>query len=367
MKKIVWGILSMITLIACSNSGSLDKATYDKLADGLYANIKTNQGDMLVQLEFEKTPVTVANFVGLAEGKIENKAKKKGEKFYEKLTFHRVIKDFMIQGGDPDGTGSGGPGYTFADEVDSTLTFDKKGILAMANSGPATNGSQFFITDAATPFLNGKHTIFGHVVNGMDIITKIASVKKGMGDKPETAVVINKIEIIRKGAKAKKFDAAKVFAARNDQEMTQKSQAMGMQMQQKARELMLAKMKADAVVKQKELKDYLAKAQSTPSGLKYVILQEGTGEVYKMGENATVHYNLFLEDGMLLDSSYKRGQPLQFQLAEGGMIKGFLEAVTTFKKGSKVMVIVPPSLGYGNRENGPIKANSTLYFEIEIL
>lgn len=174
-----------------------EKMDYSK---GLFANIKTAKGEILIYLEMDKTPLTVANFVGLAEGEIENDAKGKGEPFYNGLKFHRVIADFMIQGGDPMGNGMGGPGYKFQDEFHPTLKHDRPGILSMANSGPATNGSQFFITHKATPWLDGRHSVFGHVVEGQEVVDAIAQ-----GD------VIEKIEIIRKGKDAKKFDAAAIF------------------------------------------------------------------------------------------------------------------------------------------------------------
>lgn len=169
--------------------------------DGLYAQINTTKGKIVIKLTPEKTPLTVANFVGLAEGKIENTSKKKGEPYYNGIKFHRVIKDFMIQGGDPTGTGSGGPGYSFKDEFDPSLKHDRAGTLSMANAGPGTNGSQFFITHKETPWLNGKHSVFGYVVEG-----------QGTVDLIEQGDVINSIDIIRVGKSAEKFDAAKVFA-----------------------------------------------------------------------------------------------------------------------------------------------------------
>lgn len=196
MKK-PFTLLLLFSIIACVSAVN----PQDNLEDGLYAKITTDKGEMLLDLEYEKTPLTVANFVGLAEGKIKNTAKAEGVPYYDGLTFHRVIGDFMIQGGDPTGNGTGGPGYKFQDEIDPTLKHDRPGTLSMANAGPGTNGSQFFITHKATPHLDGRHTVFGYIVKGQEVVNAIRQ-----GDK------INSIEIIRVGDKAKKFDSAKVFA-----------------------------------------------------------------------------------------------------------------------------------------------------------
>lgn len=200
MKKIIL----VVTLLLPTVNSFAGKENKPKLEKGLYAEIETNKGKILVQLEFEKTPLTVANFVGLAEGKIKNTAKKEGVPYYDSLKFHRVIPNFMIQGGDPKGNGMGGPGYAFKDECLPEFQFTGPGILAMANSGPKTNGSQFFITHVTTPWLNGMHTIFGHVISGQDVVNAIQQ-----GD------TIIHIKIIRKGKLAKKFKADKVFAELN--------------------------------------------------------------------------------------------------------------------------------------------------------
>ncbi len=200
MKKIIFAL----TFLFVALSSFAGKEKKPKLEKGLYAEIETSKGIILVKLEFEKTPLTVANFVGLAEGKIKNTAKPEGVKFYDGLKFHRVIPNFMIQGGDPQGTGMGGPGYAFKDECLPELKFDRPGLLAMANSGPKTNGSQFFITHVPTTWLNGKHTIFGNVISGQDVVNAIQQ-----GD------LIVHIKIIRKGKAAKKFKAEKVFAELN--------------------------------------------------------------------------------------------------------------------------------------------------------
>ena len=191
--KISFGLLFIGLISSCGGP-------YKHLNDGLYAKIKTNKGAIMVNLTYDKTPLTVANFVGLAEGKIENNVKPIGQPYYDGISFHRVIADFMIQGGDPTGSGSGGPGYQFKDEFHPDLKHNRAGTLSMANAGPGTNGSQFFITHKATSWLNGKHSVFGYVVEGQDIVNAIQQ-----GDQ------INTIEVIRKGKGAETFDAADTF------------------------------------------------------------------------------------------------------------------------------------------------------------
>lgn len=194
MKKIV---ILTLALIGFSNLG----LSQEKKVEGIFAEFNTSKGKITVQLEYQKTPITVANFMTLAEGKNSQiTGALKGKPFYDGLKFHRVISDFMIQGGCPKGDGSGDPGYKFDDEFVADLKHSGKGILSMANAGPKTNGSQFFITHKATPHLDGRHTVFGHVTSGLDVVDKI--VKDD---------VINTVKIIRIGKDAKKFNAEKVF------------------------------------------------------------------------------------------------------------------------------------------------------------
>lgn len=196
--------IAILILIAATAMSGISFKKKEKLPPGLYAEISTNKGKILLWLEYEKTPLTVANFAGLAEGKIKNTFRKPGEPYYDGLTFHRVIANFMIQGGDPAGNGTGGPGYQFKNEIVPELKHEGPGILAMANAGPNTNGSQFYITHVTTAWLDGGYTVFGHVVKGQDVVNAIVQ-----GDKIES------IKIIRKGKKAKKFNAAKVFGELN--------------------------------------------------------------------------------------------------------------------------------------------------------
>ncbi len=322
------------------------KSQYSHLKDGLYAKLITNKGDIMLSLEFEKTPITVGNFIGLAEGKLKNSAKEEDVPYYDGIKFHRVIKDFMIQGGDPTGTGSGGPGYKFADEIHTDLIHDKPGILSMANSGPDTNGSQFFITHKATPWLNGKHTVFGSVID---------SISQSVVDSIAQNDAITKVEIIRIGEKAEKFDGVKIF---NEalKEFKKKQEELKIEQEKEAK-----KFKAQTI-------KWLKNAKTTKSGLKYIILEKGKGKRAKKKKNVKVHYTLKLENGKKIDSSYDRKQPIDIKIGVGQVIKGWDEGILLLKEGSKAMFIVPSHLGYGeNGAGGVIPPNATLYFEVELL
>ncbi|WP_354508631.1 peptidylprolyl isomerase [Moheibacter stercoris] len=369
MKKIISILTAAVFFASCSTvkiPNSMSKEEYNNLKDGLYAQMETSKGNMTIELFEEEAPLTVANFVGLAEGTKENKAKPLGTPFYDGIIFHRVIKDFMIQGGDPDGKGTGGPGYDFEDEFFSDKKHDKKGILSMANAGPGTNGSQFFITEVATPWLDGRHTVFGQVIDGLDVIDAIVSVEKGAQDRPKEDIVMNKVSIIKKGDKYKNYDGGKAFeaakAAYPKKLADFKEAEKARQEAEKAKELAEAKVEID---RQQEL---TAKAQSTASGLKYFIEKEGTGEMPKHGDELNVHYTLRLNDGIVLDSSFGRNMPLTATVGVTQLIQGWMEALTLFKKGTKVFLIIPPELGYGAQgAGGIIPPNATLYFDMEIL
>ena len=340
MKKSI--LLLGITVIAScmfaqkekQKAGNMDKEFLKKQADGIYAKFETNKGHIYTVLEFKKTPMTVANFVGLAEGKIKNTAKGEGVRFYDGLKFHRVIPNFMIQGGCPQGNGMGDPGYKFPDEIDSTLKHSGPGILSMANSGPATNGSQFFITHLATTWLDGKHTVFGHVVEGMDVVNKIA-----------TNDTIIKVTILRKGKEAEGFDAPKIF--------------------EKEKVVVAERNAAKEKTAKEAIDKMFVNAKTTASGLKYVMENEGAGNSPVATSNVTVHYTGKFMDGKIFDSSVQRGQPASFGLNQ--VIPGWTEGLQLMKEGGKAKFLIPPALGYGENGGGPIPPNSTLIFEVELI
>jgi len=307
------------------------------MQDGLYAKFNTNKGTILVNLEFEKTPGTVGNFVALAEGNMENSVKAQGTPYYDGLKFHRVIADFMIQGGCPQGTGTGDPGYKFDDEFHPDLKHDKPGILSMANSGRGTNGSQFFITHIATDWLDGNHTVFGNVVEGQAIVDAISQ-----GDYIET------LDIVRVGAAAEKFNAIEAFRAFEG-----------------AREKRIAEERA---AKAAELDKYSAGFEQTESGLRYQILQKGDGAQAEKGKTVSVHYKGSLIDGTVFDSSYKRNEPIDFSLGMGQVIPGWDEGVSLLKVGDKARFVIPSDLAYGSRgAGGAIPPNATLIFDVELM
>lgn len=368
-------LLAIVALImaSCKTSQRAD------LGDGLFADIKTSKGDIIVRLEQDKTPVTVANFVSLAEGTNPFVSDTyKGKKYYDGLTFHRVMKDFMIQGGDPTASGTGNPGYKFMDEFNDSLVHDKKGVLSMANSGPTTNGSQFFITHKPTPWLDKKHSVFGSVVEGMDVLDSIANVEVDAGNKPVNPVTMNTIEIIRNGKEARKFDAVAIMTDYFDKE----EERLAAVEKEKAEKLAIVnKMKAEFAA---TLQTQKAKAKALPSGLKVLVLEEGTGDKPEVGQQVNVMYAGYLMDGTLFDSNYEevarkygvfdtnRAQaggympiPMDYS-PESRLIAGFREGLLTMKVGDEVRLFIPSHLGYGPQGGGPIPPNADLVFDLEI-
>lgn len=349
-------LLSFVTLFAsCTKS-------YDNLQEGLYANIETSKGSIVIKLEFEKVPNTVANFVTLAEGKNPFVSEEfKGKPFYDGLKFHRVIADFMIQGGDPNGDGSGGPGYKFKDEFHPDLKHSKAGILSMANAGPSTNGSQFFITHKETPWLDNLHTVFGEVVEGIEIVNAI-----------ESDDLIEKITIIRIGNNAKKFDAVKIF--KNYYSLVEK-------------EIIEAEEKAKQIIeeKAKEITILKTSGTKTKSGLIYKIIKKGSNNKPSNGTQVNINYAGFLENGQLFDTSYEdiaklfgkyniqRAQqggytPIPSTIGNLQFIPGFIEGINMMNFGDKLMLYIPSELGYGQEGAGDvIPPNANIVFEIELL
>ncbi len=351
--------------------------------DGIFAQFETTKGTILIELQYTKTPITVANFVSLAEGtNTAVKADLKGKPFYNGLKFHRVIKDFMIQGGDPLGNGSGDPGYKFKDEF-TDLKHNKGGILSMANSGPGTNGSQFFITHKETPWLDGKHTVFGNLVSGMDVVNKI-----------EQNDVIKKVTIIKNGAAAKAFNATKIFsdyfANKGDDDKKQamldaENRKKQMEQMEIAKKEYTVKYGAVMAAKVASLAKTKAAATKSESGLEYNIVK-GTGKKPVDGTTIYIHYAGYLEDGSLFDSSYEEVnktfgkfdqnraiqngyQPFPFQFGKkDGLIPGFLEGINLMSLGDKATLFIPSKLGYGAQgAGGVIPPNANLIFELEML
>ena len=304
--------------------------------NGIYAKFTTPKGEILVQLEHEKAPGTVGNFVALAEGNLENAITQQGTPYYDGLEFHRVIPDFMIQGGCPQGTGTGNPGYKFDDEFHPDLKHDAPGKLAMANSGPGTNGSQFYITHVPTPWLDNKHTVFGSVIEGQDVVD---SVKQGNE---------MSLEVIRVGAEAENFNAVQAFRTFEG-----------------SRE----KREAEEKVKQKELLDSVAKGYAeTASGLRYQILQKGDGKQATKGAGVSVHYKGQLLDGTVFDSSYKRKQPIDFNVGVGQVIAGWDEGIQLLQVGDKARFVILSDLAYGSAgAGGVIPPDATLIFDVELM
>ncbi|MBV2225044.1 MAG: peptidylprolyl isomerase [Cloacibacterium sp.] len=355
MKKIFLLTIAIITLINCTpiyKKMNIDKDFYNGLQDGVYAKMETSKGELIIQFFDQEAPVTVANFVGLAQGTIENKAKAKGVPYYDGIVFHRVIKNFMIQGGDPQGTGMGDPGYKFDDEKND-LKHEGKGYLSMANSGPNTNGSQFFITEVPTPWLDGRHTIFGKVIKGEDVIDAIANSETGAQDRPKEEIKIVKVTVFTKGDAYEKYDAAKIF---NE----------GKAKIQENNKAYIAKQEEEAAKKLEGLK---AGMTTTASGLMYKITKSNPeGKAPKAGDMVSVHYAGKLTNGQEFDNSFKRGEPIEIPIGVGQVIKGWDEGIQLLKEGEAATLLIPSELGYGTRgAGGVIPQNAWLIFDVELV
>jgi len=362
----VLALFLILNLISC-------KVQYPDLEDGIYAEIITSKGIMLAKLEKDKAPVTVANFVALAEGNnsmVKNEYKKK--RFYNGTIFHRVIDGFMIQGGDPLGTGKGNPGYKFKGEFHPDLKHDKGGVLSMANSGPNTNGSQFFITEVPKPHLDNGYNVFGELILGLDVQDSISNVKVDNKNKPLTPVLIEELNIIRKGKSAKQFDATKIFNNHFAEDERLKKEK---------------KAKEEAILKatQAKFKTQKALAKTLDSGLQYYILEKGTGENLTENSKVVTHYTVYFENGKLLETSKlevaeqlgvvnerrkaaNKYEPLTADIGpDAQMIAGFKEGLQQLHVGDKATLFIPYHLAYGEAGRRGIPAKSNIIFEVEIL
>jgi peptidyl-prolyl cis-trans isomerase A (cyclophilin A) len=307
------------------------------MENGIYAKFNTAKGSILVKLTHDLTPGTVGNFVALAEGNMENRIKPQGQKFYDGLTFHRVIPNFMIQGGCPLGTGTGSPGYKFDDEFHPSLKHNRPGVLSMANSGPGSNGSQFFITHVPTDWLDNKHTVFGHVIEGQEIV-----------DAVEQGDYLDSVEILRIGDEAKNWNAIEAFIS-----------LKGARMQREAA------LKAESEAKMEKL---AAGFEKTESGLRYQFIQKGDGKKAENGKTVAVHYEGSLETGKVFDSSYPRKKPIEFKLGQGQVIEGWDEGIALLKVGDKARFVIPSDLAYGPQgAGGVIPPHATLIFDVELM
>lgn len=377
----LFGILLLLSSSSCQNK-------YPELGDGLFAEFATTKDTMVVQLFYKKVPLTVANFVALAEGTHPQLADSlKGKPYYNGTVFHRVIDQFMIQGGDPTATGMGGPGYKFGDEFDETLKHDKPGVLSMANSGPATNGSQFFITEVPTPHLDNRHAVFGQVVKGLGVQDSISNVAVAPGsNKPLEDVEILSVNIIRQGFGARGFDAAKTWEKELPllEEKRLKKIEEAKKEAERQKKIAEEKMEAAAAEILPVLEDYKSKATATDSGLLTYTITEGNGEKPALGSVVKLYYEGYFTDGKLFSTNVKdidlkcgtyneqkeqRGlynqMPMKFS-ADAQMIPGFKEGVLAMTKGQKSFFYLPSHLAYGENGRGPIKPNSDLIFIVEL-
>ncbi|WP_188466475.1 peptidylprolyl isomerase [Bizionia arctica] len=373
-------ILLLALLVSVS---SCEEQKYPDLEDGIYAEFVTNKGIMVAKLDYKEVPVTVANFIALVEGTHPNLPDSlKGKKYYDGTTFHRVIDKFMIQGGDPTGTGAGSPGYKFSDEFHPALKHDKPGVLSMANSGPGTNGSQFFITEAPTPNLDNRHSVFGELVIGIDVQDSISNVAVSPGNnKPVEPVVVEAINIIRVGADAEAFDAVKVYTE-DLPKIEERQKQLKEDENQKIKES--AKVAAETFVTKNA--DLAGTVKILDTGVVMIFTKQDEGAVKpNASQSVLVNYAGFFEDGSLFDTSWadvaKENNVYNEQRdTQGGykpfpmiynetasLVPGFREAMLNMNVGDKARVFIPSYLGYGANGMGPIPPNSNLVFDLEIM
>jgi peptidyl-prolyl cis-trans isomerase A (cyclophilin A) len=347
---IIFAFTSCKEKSATDTQAIADEYSPFKANEDMTAIIYTSKGKIKIGLEFVRCPMTVANFVGLVEGSMSNKHRGIGKPYYDGLTFHRVVENFMIQGGDPIGDGTGNAGYLFPDEFNEELKHDGPGILSMANSGVNTNSCQFFITHTKTDFLDGKHTVFGRVIEGQQVVD---SIKKN--DR------IDSIRIQRNSIEAKSFDAVKVFTAQQDIiKQTLKSTMESKYSQQQA--------SASFRDFETYVKKVYPNATRTPSGLYYIITTPTNDIQVVPGSVVKVHYRGSLISGKVFDESYSRHEPLQFPLGAGNVIAGWDEGIALLKKGEKATLIIPSYLAYGSQGMPPvIGPDEPLIFDVQLV
>ena len=375
------------TALLISSTGCQEQ--YPDLGNGVFAEFVTSKDTIIVKLFYDKVPLTVANFVGLAEGSHPLLADSlKGKPYYNGTVFHRVIDQFMIQGGDPTATGSGNPGFKFGDEFDESLKHDKPGILSMANSGPATNGSQFFITEKPTPYLDNKHSVFGEVVKGFAVVDTISNVKVApRSNKPLEDVKILELNIIRQGMSARGFDAEDTWNTEFplfEEKRLKKLEEARLKAEEDKR-IADEKMEAAAQETAPILEDYKSKATKQASGLLVYNIVKGSGPKPRTGATVKLNYEGYFTDGKLFGSNVKSvdekygiynlrkeqkggytGMPMKIDPA-AQMIPGFKEGVLDMSVGDKTFLYLPSHLGYGEKGAGPIKPNTDLVFIVEML
>ncbi len=344
---IVLGVLCMATVTACDKKDDVAKKLTE---DGIYLEFKTTMGDFACKIYYDRVPLIAANIIGLAEGSLEftdvNTKEQVKRPFYNGLIFHRIIDGFMIQGGCPLGMGYGGPGYSVIDQFDPSLKHDSEGVLSMANSGADTNGSQFFITLAPQPHLDGKHVVFGKVVEGMQVVRNIGKVKTDpRTNKPFADVVMKEVKVIRNGDAAKAFDVAAEMAKQDEIKAGRITK-------------LLEQLGADT---RKMVKD-------EKTGMEYIVMKEGSGRTPNKGEKIKAHYTGYFVTGQVFDSSVRRGEPFEFNVGQGQVIEGWDIALMQMKKGEKRVIILPYYLAYGERGYpGAIPPKATLIFEVELV
>lgn len=344
MKTLKLSIFAMLILsiVACKEDPAAD------LEDGIYASFQTNKGDFVAELNYKEAPMTTANFISLAEGNNPKADEEfKDKPYFDGLKFHRIVEGFVIQGGDPQGNGQGGPGYEFPNETDTDLKHDEKGMLSMANAGPDTNGSQFFITLAPTPQLNGGYSVFGQVVKGQSVVDSIGKVEVNQ-EQPIEDVIMNSVRILRKGKDAKNFDAPQVFLDE------------------------IAKVEERKKEEEKNLEEKINNMaegyEETDSGLRYKITKKTDGKKANRGNTVKVFYKGQLADGTVFDQRLEEeGQdPISFDVGTGRVIPGWDEGLLLLKEGEEAKFIIPPHLGYGPNGIGPIPGNSILVFDVKL-